>query len=194
MNREIHKHWLNTSTWSSSISLVATKHFPFSSSYLNLYKTKSVQWFIFLVGVLLSSVISTVDTFSLLQLKVRWHFSNTILIKFFCKNAHDVIFCELKYPYLTGRHFPWTMCLWLCTLQYSPEHSVHSLQASSVHNQQPDTFIVNLVLIFKSLIISELNKSYVSLFPSKTTTIYAYCLLYKVMNKTEVYNNMCLEH
>ena len=96
MNREIRKHWLNTSTWSSSISLVATKHFPFSSSYLNLYKTKSVQWFIFLVGVLLSSVISTVDTFSLLQLKVRWHFSNTILIKFFCKNAHDVFFVSLN--------------------------------------------------------------------------------------------------
>ena len=40
----------------------------------------------------------------------------------------------------------------------------------------------------------EINKAYVSLFPSETTTIYAYCLLYKVMNKTAVYNNMYLQH
>ena len=36
----------------------------------------------------------------------------------------------------------------------------------------------------------EINKGYVSLFPSKTTTMYAYCLLYKVMNKTKVYNSV----
>ena len=39
--------------------------------------------------------------------------------------------------------------------------------------------------------VVEIKKAYVSLFPSKTATIYAHCLLYKVMNKNKGAGGVC---